>query len=364
MKLLYITNGINGAGGLERVLSIKTSYLADVLGYEVHILRLNEEELSFYTFSSKITLHSITAGGNAVQYLRNYISGIKEITDRLRPDVILVCDDGLKGFFLPLLLGKQCPIVYERHVSKQIEMNKDFPVWKKGWIHAKWQLMGILANQFSKFVVLTKGHLDEWCHLNNVAVIPNPTSFYPEESASLKNKKVLAVGKHGYQKGFDRLMDAWYLVQQQNNDWQLVIYGKIESNEKLGEKVARLGIGNSVTFYPPTQSIESKYLEASIYVMSSRYEGFGMVLIESMACGVPCVAFDCPHGPADIIRDGIDGILVENGDVTELASALGKLMSEEVTRKNMGTAAKINVQRFLPKTIMEQWDTLFKELVQ
>jgi glycosyltransferase involved in cell wall biosynthesis len=124
-----------------------------------------------------------------------------------------------------------------------------------------------------------------------------------------------------------------------------------------------LGICEKISFYPPTQEIESKYLEASIYVMSSRFEGFGMVLIEAMACGVPCISFDCPHGPADIITDGVDGILVENGDVAGLANALIRLIENEELRKKMGTAAKGNVMRFLPETILPQWDTLFKELI-
>lgn len=365
MKLLYITNGINGAGGLERVLSVKASFLAEELGYEVHILSLNESgEVPFYTFSPEITLHSIAVGGNAARHLQSYIQGVQHTVNQLQPEVISVCDDGLKAFFLPLLLGRQRPIVYERHVSKQIEMNVDFPFWKKGWIHAKWQLMGILAKQFSKFVVLTNGNTAEWKNLTNLVVIPNPTSFYPETSAMLTNKKVISVGKQGYQKGYDRLLEAWHLVQKRHHDWQLSIYGKIELKEKLSEQAAQLGIEHSVVFYPPTQAIESKYLEASVYVMSSRFEGFGMVLIEAQACGVPCVSFDCPHGPADIINHGEDGFLIKNGDVVALANALVKLMEDEASRKKMGAAAKINVKRFLPETIVKQWDILFKELVQ
>lgn len=365
MRLLYITNGINGAGGLERVLSVKAGYLVDRFEYEVHILVLNQcNDVPFYEFSPKITFHSITVAGNPLHYVWSYSKGIKKILARVKPDVISVCDDGLKAFFLPLLLGKKRPIVYERHVSKEIEMNVDFPIWKKVWVHTKWRLMAILAKQFSKFVVLTQGNSKEWPHLKNLAVIPNPTSFYPEASAMLTRKKVIAVGKQGYQKGYDRLLQAWHLLQQHHPDWQLAIYGKREPKEKLSEQAEQLGISDSVSFYPPTKAIEGKYLEASIYVLSSRFEGFGMVLIEAMACGMPCVSFDCPHGPADIITDGQDGILVKNGDVEALAGALGKLAVNEALRKEMGAVAKINVQRFLPESIVKQWDILFKELIQ
>lgn len=365
MKLLYITNGINGAGGLERVLSIKASVLAEDYGHEVHIVSLNEPIPNpFYEFNSKIIFHNIKVTGNPLRYLKNYLQGIRKKVKQLQPDVISVCDDGLKAFSLPLLLGGQWPIVYERHVSKQIEMNVNFPIWKKVWIQTKWHLMGILGKHFSKFVVLTNGNTKEWSNVANIMVIPNPTSFYPNESAALTNKKVIAVGKQGYQKGYDRLLQAWQQVQKKHPNWQLEIYGTINPKYKLQELADQLTIGNKVSFFPPEKDIQSKYLDASIYVMASRYEGFGMVLIEAMACSVPCVSFDCPHGPADIIAHNEDGLLVANGDTAALAIAIATLIEDENLRKTMGKNAKQNVQRFLPETILKQWDALFKNLAQ
>lgn len=365
MKLLYITNGINGAGGLERVLSIKASYLAEHYGYELHILTLNETDKdSFYDFSSKVILHSIRVEGNPIHYFREYRNGIRKMVKELQPDVISVCDDGLKGFFLPILLGKPCPMIYERHVSKEIEMNVNFSFLKKKTIQLKWVLMEKLAGFFSKFIVLTKGNLEEWKSLTNSMVIANPTSFYPTESASLTNKKVIAVGKQGYQKGYDRLLQAWQSVNKKNPEWRLEIYGTIAPQEKLQEQAHQLKIKNSVSFYSPEKDIQSKYVEASIYVMPSRFEGFGMVLIEAMACGVPCVSFDCPYGPSDIIANEMDGLLVTNGDTQALAKAIIQLIENEELRKSMGAKAKVNVQRFLPEIIVKEWDNLFKSLVQ
>lgn len=365
MKLLYITNGICGAGGLERVLSIKASYLAEHYGYEVHILTLNEsEKVSFYDFSPKVILHSIKVGGNPLNYFKEYRNGIRQIVKELKPDVISVCDDGLKGFFLPILLGKPCPMIYERHVSKEIEMNVNFPLWKKKRIQLKWGLMEQLAANFSKFIVLTKGNIKEWKSLSNCMVIANPTSFYPTESSALTNKKVIAVGKQGYQKGYDRLLQAWQSVNQKHPEWQLEIYGAIAPEQKLQQQAEQLQIAESVSFYPPEKNIQSKYLDASIYVMSSRYEGFGMVLIEAMVCGLPCISFDCPYGPSDIIANEVDGLLVTNGDTEALANAMIQLIGDENLRKTMGGRAKVNVQRFLPETIIKQWDDLFQSLVQ
>lgn len=365
MKLLYITNGINGAGGLERVLSIKANYLAEQYGYEVSILSLNNNHLNpFYSFSNKIKMYSVAVEGNSIQYVASYIKGIKKIVVTIKPDIISVCDDGLKAFFIPKILRRSIPIIYERHVSKLIEMRHDFSFLKRIVIRAKWKAMEYLASDFKKFVVLTEGNTDEWLTLRNIEVISNPLSFYPENSSTLDQKKVIVVGRQAYQKGYDLLLSAWEKVVKQQPDWKLEIYGKKDESQNLESLADALGIKENVSFLKPEKNIEQKYLESSIYVMSSRFEGFGMVLIESMGCGVPCVSFDCNYGPSDIIQNGVDGYLVENGNIEALASTILKLIEDENLRKTMGIKAKENVKRYLPVTIVKQWDKLFKELVR
>lgn len=361
MKLLYITNGINGSGGLERVLSIKASYLADKYGYQVSILCLNHGGLNpFYTFSDKIKIHSITVKGNPIQYLLAYKKGIQQVFKEVQPDVISVCDDGLKGFFIPLVIGKNKSIIYERHVSKEIEMHHDFSFFKKRSVKIKWFLMELLAKKFKAFVVLTEGNTKEWTSLKNIKVISNPLSFYPGKSSSLENRKVIAVGKQSYQKGYDLLLKAWELVIDKYPNWHLDIYGKKEVAMGLEQLAIKLNIDNKISFYNPEKNIEQKYLESSIYVMSSRYEGFGMVLIEAMACGLPCVSFDCNYGPSDIITDGVDGYVVGKENYEALANKIIRLIENEGLHKEMGMKAKENVKRYLPEHIMKQWDTLFK----
>lgn len=362
MKLLYITNAINGSGGLERVLSVKAGYLAEKMGYEVHILTLNNgHEKPFYDFSKAIILHDVNVSGNPFSYIRSYLSGIKTTIRKVSPSVIIVCDDGLKAFFLPAILGTATPIVYERHVSKNIEIGMNFGIWKLIAARLKMKTMDVLAGSFSRFVVLTEGNRKEWKN-KNLQVIPNPLPFYPEESARLINKKVLAVGKQSYQKGYDRLLKSWQKVQQQNPGWQLEIYGKYDPLQQLEQLAERLGIAGTVHFFEPSADILTQYMESSVYVMSSRFEGFGMVLIEAMACGVPCVSFDCPYGPSDIITEGKDGFLAENGNTEDLAEKLNMLMEHPGLRSEMGLNAKANARRFLPGNIMEQWDELFKSI--
>lgn len=361
IKLLYITNGITGAGGLERVLSLKASCLAEHCGYEVNILSLNEAgKASFYEFSEKIKFRSISVSGNTTQYFKSYKNGVQKVVDEVQPDIISVCDDGLKGFFLPVLLKSKAKFFYERHVSKLIESRADQRLIKTATVKFKWLLMERLAQKFSKFIVLTEGNKQEWESLTNLEVIPNPLSFYPDQSSSLEEKTVICVGKISYQKGQDLLVKAWNRVWKKHPDWKLELYGYanedfLETNI-LGQK--------NIHHFPPEKNIMANYLNSSIYVMSSRFEGFGMVLIEAMACGVPCVSFDCDYGPSDIIRNNVDGILVNKESSKELADQLISLIENKELREKYGKMAKINVRRFEVKVISQYWDDLFKKVQQ
>jgi glycosyltransferase involved in cell wall biosynthesis len=361
MKILYITNGINGSGGLERVLSIKASMLTDQYSYDVSILTLNEpNNQSFYDFSPNIKIVRVnTTRRNGLDYFLSYCRELQKEIHNIQPDIICVCDDGLKGFTLPVMIKTSAKWVYERHVSKLIDIKDTDNFFKKNISSMQWKLMEILAKNFDRFVVLTEKNLLEWERLNNIIVIPNPLSFNNDQISTLDNKKVICVGKISYQKGQDILINLWKEVNKKFPEWQLHLYGKedlnfINTNE----------LGNNIFFHPPEKKILQKYLESSIYVMPSRFEGFGMVLIEAMICGLPCISFDCNYGPSDIIVNNEDGFLVQNGNSDLFKKRLEQLIQDEKLRKNMGKKSRDNVERFSANHIVATWNNLFKELMK
>lgn len=355
MKLLYITNGINGSGGLERVLSIKASALAEEWGYEVGILVLNElKEDPFYKFSPQIQMLPVKVSGNPIQYLKQYKTGVQKVVDDFQPDIISVCDDGIKGFLLPKFIKTKAKWIYERHASTQLNKAKGW----KGNLTVK--AMQYLAKSFDRFVVLTPSNIKEWKKIKAIA-IPNPLSFPIQKGNPLDQKKVIAVGSHSYNKGYDLLLKVWQEVHKKYPDWELHAYGKTDKEKTYVHLKEALEVKNFY-FHNPVANIQKQYLSSSLMVMPSRSEGFGMVLIEAMTCGLPCISFDCPSGPRDIIEHDVDGVLVPVENTEAMVVALKKLMTDEVLRQEMGQMALENVQRYKPKHILRQWDELFKSL--
>ncbi len=365
--ILYITNSINGSGGLERVLSIKASYLTDNFNYEVHILTLNKSHQSpFYKFSSNIKFHDIKVRGNFINYFFQYKKGIKKIIKKIKPNVISVCDDGLKGVLFPLIFRNKIPIIYERHASVNLNFSRDYKTSfiKKAQFYFEHKLMVFGAKKFDAFVVLTNGNKKDWPNVE-CTVIPNPSPFNIFNDWNKYNKKVvLAVGSQSYNKGYDRLIKIWDIVHKKHPDWKLKIFGKTTKKLNLQHEIDLLGLNKTILLHKPVQNIEDQYKEASIYVMPSRSEGFGMVLIEAMAYGLPCISFDCPHGPADIIKEGKDGFLIPNGDISGFASTIIKLIENKDKRSIMENNAILNAKRYAPEKIIPLWDELFKSLVK
>jgi glycosyltransferase involved in cell wall biosynthesis len=203
----------------------------------------------------------------------------------------------------------------------------------------------------------------EWNYKNPI-IISNPISFSSNEFSNLSSKKAIAVARHSYEKGFDRMLKIWQKVIVKYPEWSLEIYGKSNKNQDLHKMANSLNIGNNVTFFEPVKNISEKYLDSSIYLMTSRSEGFPMVLLEAMTMGLPCVGYDCPCGPRAIIRNNENGFLVENGNIDSFVQKIESLIENEDLRIEMGKNAQESTKKYNIDSIMQQWKSLFEEIAK
>ena len=195
-----------------------------------------------------------------------------------------------------------------------------------------------------------------------VQVMPNATPLYAGPPSDNSQKVVTAAGHLKMGKGFDRLIEAWALVHQQHPDWELRIFGKGRREGELAALITERGLQGSVRLMGYSKTLFKEMASSSIFVLSSRVEGYGMVLVEAMACGVPVISFDCPSGPRDIITDGKDGFLVPNGDIEGMADAINRMIDLGPERAVMGAAALETARSRSQPEIARRWERLFEEL--
>jgi len=377
MKIAYCIPSLYIPGGMERVLTIKANYFADIFGYEVFIILTDgKDKTPYYQLSPKIHLINLDInyddlnGQTFYKRLPGYLLKQQIFKRRLRkclmdvkPDITVSMLRREINFINTIQDGSKK--IGEIHVNKSnfrdFNEEKASPVKKllaKLWMK---QLVGELK-KLDKFVTLSHEDKEKWTELNNSIAIHNPLSFYPDKTSGCSNNQVIAVGRLIPQKGFDMLIDAWKIVSDRHPEWILRIYGECEQKEYLAQ-INRLGIEKTCKLEGAVSDIVDKYLESSIFVLSSRFEGFGMVITEAMACGLPAVSFACPCGPKDIINDGKDGFLVEPGNIETLAEKIIYLIANEDIRKKMGLEARANSERFKMESIASQWKTLFESLL-
>ena len=379
MKIVYCTPALYMAGGVERVLTMKANHLAEVYGYDITIiLTEGADKPLFYPLSDKVNVVNLDIGFEVLWtcsfirkifvYLkkqRQYRKALERELLRIHPDITVSLLRREINFISSINDGSRK--VGELHVNRanyrNFEGNKNIvkSVFAKWWM---WNLVRHLRH-LDRFVVLTEEDKAAWAELDNVVVIPNPLPFIEEHihikdapQGKPQNKRILAVGRYAYQKGFDMLLTAWSEVEKRHSDWSLAIYGD-GNREEYVSLAERLGIDMTrCHINPPTKDIRSEYADSSLFVMSSRFEGFGLVLIEAMSCALPVISFACPCGPKDIITDG-SGVLVDNGNIEKLAEAMDRLMADEPLRQRLAAGAFERSKAFHIDRIGERWNELF-----
>lgn len=375
-KIVYCTPSLYLPGGVERVLTTKANYFAEVLGYDIYIILTDGKgKQPYYPLSKEVNivqldinfeiLWSLSFLKKIPAYLRKqrlYKKRLTKVLFEIKPDITISLLRREINFITNIKDGSKK--IGELHVNRNnyrnFEKNDNSII--KG-LFAKLWMKDLVRHlkRLDKFVVLTEEDKKNWKELNNVICIPNPITSVSVKRSSLENKKVIAVGRYVYQKGFDLLLQAWEKVNNKHSDWYLNIYGGGERDEYI-QIAKNLNISKSCHINGPIANINDKYAESSIFVLSSRFEGFGMVIIEAMTCGVPSVSFGCPCGPRDIINDGVNGFLVENGNVKQLAEKICILIENEKLRRKMGEQCCIDSNEYNIENLAEKWAKLFESI--
>lgn len=377
LKLVYCTPSLYISGGLERVLTLKVNYFAEHFDYDITIiltdgfgkpyayplsekvkvinLNIEFDELWKASFLKKVFLY--------LKKQRQYKRKLREELMRIRPDITDSLIRREINFLNSIKDGSRK--IGEIHVNRLNYRNfeSNDTNWFKDAFAKIWMnnLLGHLK-KLDRFVVLTEEDKIAWKELENVVAIHNPISFSMIDTSPLTSKRFIAIGRYTYQKGFDLLLKAWKRVEKYCPEWELVVFGDGNRSPYI-EMMEKLSINpNRCHLYPPTKLIQNEYMNSSIFVVSSRFEGLSMALLEAISYGLPVVSFSCPCGPRDVISEGVNGILVPAENTDSLAEAMIKLSQAPEQIKRMGENARKRSEDFKLEVIAEKWKNLFESL--
>ena len=379
LKIVYLTPALYMAGGVERVLTLKANYFAEHFGYDITII-LTEgcDKPLFYKLSDKIKVINLNIGFEElwtcsfVKKIFVYLKKQRQFKKALTKELMLICPDVTVS-----LLRREINFINdipdgsrkigELHINRANYRNfstQNVGIVKR--LFAKYWSYNLVSHlrRLDKLVVLTEKDREAWVELDNVVAIPDPLSLSPQTVSPLTENRVVAVARYSHEKGIDLLLRAWAIAEKRASGWRLDVFGDGDRTP-YNQLIEDLHIdGSRCELHGRTDNVEAEYVNSSIFVLSSRFEGFGMVLTEAMACGLPVVSFDCPWGPRSIITDGADGLLVENGNVEALADGLIRLIGDDDLRRRMAANGIKNVQRFSIDYIAERWKKLFESTVR
>ena len=368
------------SGGTERMITEKVNYLSERFGYDITIItcfQLANEDNSFKKSErvKQINLEIPYFSQYKYKYPKRLWvkwkmnrllkKSINQAVKQINPDILI----GVSRFKANYISSIKCRAkrIIECH---EVKYNTIYDPSEK---HSF--LTSLFLNLYSFYyfytternadaiVTLTEGDKMLWKRAKRVEVIPNFSTMYISQISDCTSKRVIAVGRLAWEKGFERLIEAWSIVCHKHSDWHLDIYGEGRMFDTLKELV-QIHKARNLTFHPNSPNISQEYATSSICAVTSYFEGFSLVILEAMRHGVPCVAFDCPFGPSSIINDASCGFLVENGDIRLFAERLCRLIENVELRKQFSKAAIEKASTYDVNTIMNKWKVLLEELVK
>lgn len=338
MKIIFVTRGLHDGGGIERVTSYISSLLASE-GMTIEVICLQKKGRPFFPISSEVKVSNVCefSGIGRVAKLRNHYKSE-------RPDLIIFV--GSNRSVSNLLAARGFNVATWEHFNTTIQS------------HPLHRFSRFLAAKYGWIIALTPEDAEAYrkvYHARNAVVIPNPITVDGLERSQLLEKRILAMGRLVGQKGFDRLLQAWAIVAPKHPDWVLRIVGSGRKYDQLTRMLRELAILDRVEMVPHTKDVNKEFSSSSVFVLSSRYEGFGLVLLEAMSAGLPSVSFDCPRGPRTLLGDHQCGVLVPNGDIYALANGIDELLSDPNKRKQMSEASYKKSREYSPGNILKLW---------
>jgi len=363
MRITLVIPSMNN-GGAQRVMSNIANYWA-MHGNDVSLVTLDSIKNDFYSLDKCINRVGLNLYGDSVtkyQSIKNNLvrlARLREEIKKSRPDVIISFLDRMNVMTLVASIGMSIPVIVSEHTDPRQSppggIWSPLRVWVYKWASAVVVLTNELRDVLSEFVPQSRVHV-----IPNAA-LPVKKNTIATSLPDISSPYIIAMGRLVSLKGFDVLLTAFSKIN--DNNWSLVILGDGPEYENLDLLAKKLGIENSVHLPGNIQNPSDLLFGAEMFVLSSRYEGFPMALIEAMSCGLPVISFDCPTGPNEIIRNGVDGILVAPGDVESLADAMKRLMKDESGRVKLASRAPEVLERFSVDKIMSLWKMLFTSIV-
>jgi GalNAc-alpha-(1->4)-GalNAc-alpha-(1->3)-diNAcBac-PP-undecaprenol alpha-1,4-N-acetyl-D-galactosaminyltransferase len=357
------------SGGSERVMTIMANYWAAIPGKKVTLITLAAENTDFYALRQevkRVPLGLMAVSGNPWEALENNLWRLRRLRQEIRasePDVVISFMDWMNVLVLLAGLTLNKPVVVSIRTDP-----------RRHHIGRIWSLLRRLLYPRAHAVVVQSEEVRRWAQRfvrkEMIHTIPNPVAlpaYRPNNAlgySSPPGRTVIAMGRLGPEKGYDLLVRAFAQCAAKYPDWYLVILGEGEERGRLESLAGELGIVERVSI--PGQVVGPAELlrQADLFVLSSRFEGFPNALLEAMACGLPVVSTDCPSGPREIIRDGVDGVLVAPEDIGALSAAMGRLMADEAERKRLASRAVEVTERFDLQVVMGIWENILDEIVE
>lgn len=364
-RITLVINSL-GAGGAERVMSMMAGWWA-TSGVSVTLITLTPRERDFYSLDSRVTrvaLDLSRPSSGAVDALRSNLARVRALRRAIAhscPDVVISFMDVTNVLTLLATLGLGVPVI----VSERIDPRR-YPIgrfWStlRRWVYPCAEALVVQAEALRSW---GEQHLPK----SRLHVIPNPVAApaaTPQDKGSApQHPTVIAMGRLTAQKGFDLLIEAFARCAPDFPDWDLLILGEGEERKKLEHQARELGVSARVHLPGRVPHPEEHLAKAELFVLSSRYEGFPNALVEAMSCGLAAISTDCPTGPAEIIRPGVDGLLVPAESPEALEKAMRNLMSDPAERRRLAERAPEVITRFGVARVMEMWNNVSRQVVR